>query len=301
MSQEGALGYAEHGCTYNSILAHYYPGTALGSGTPYTTVRVLVGGTVRKLSLENYVRGVIAAEMPSSWPLAALQAQAVAVRTYALTAHAGGSRFDVYSDTRSQVYRGVAAETSRTNAAALATAGQIVTYHGAPAITYFFASSGGHTENVQNAFPGSAPEPWLLGVPDPYDQGPLHSWTLNLCFTAVSQRLGGLVNGDFRGIEVLQPWRPPRASSPPSILCSAGRSSSQVTNWPSRLGLYDTWAYFGVNHGASARPRARPQRTVRRDSPAPASGAPAWGHRLPLVRGAQAPLAGAPQPPRAAP
>ena len=65
--------------------------------------------------------------MPSAWPLAALEAQAIASRTYALTDHAGGARFDVYSDTRSQVYRGVAAETAQTNAAVAATAGQIVT------------------------------------------------------------------------------------------------------------------------------------------------------------------------------
>ena len=60
------------------------------------------------------MRGVVSAEMPASWPLAALEAQAIASRTYALTAHAGGARFDVYSDTRSQVYRGKAAETAQT-------------------------------------------------------------------------------------------------------------------------------------------------------------------------------------------
>ena len=59
-------------------------------------MRVLVGAKVQKVPLERYVRGVVAAEMPSSWPLAALEAQAIASRTYALTAHAGGSKFDVY-------------------------------------------------------------------------------------------------------------------------------------------------------------------------------------------------------------
>ena len=118
-------------------------------------MKVLVGAKVEKVPLERYVRGVVSAEMPSSWPLAALEAQAIASRTYALTADAGGSRFDVYSDTRSQVYLGVAAETASTNAAVAATAGQIVTYAGQPAITYFFASSGGMTEDVQNSFLGS--------------------------------------------------------------------------------------------------------------------------------------------------
>ena len=75
----------------------------------------------------------------------------------------------MYSDTRSQVYLGVAAETAQTNAAVAATAGQIVTYDGQPAITYYFASSGGMTENIENSFLGAAPEPWLRGVPDPYE------------------------------------------------------------------------------------------------------------------------------------
>src|SRR5208283_5867139 len=110
--------------------AHYYTHTALGQAPAGTYVRVLVGSKVQRVPLERYVRGVVSAEVPASWPLAALQAQAVASRTYALTAHAGGSRFDVYSDTRSQVYEGVAAETAATNAAVAATAGQIVLYDG---------------------------------------------------------------------------------------------------------------------------------------------------------------------------
>ncbi|HTA14348.1 MAG TPA: SpoIID/LytB domain-containing protein, partial [Solirubrobacteraceae bacterium] len=145
MSQEGALGYAEHGWSYTSILSHYYTGTAIGQAPANTSVKVLLRGKVRQIALETYVRGVVAAEVSSSWAMAALQAQAVASRTYAITAHAGGSKFDVYSDDRSQVYLGKAAETSRTNAAVTSTAGQIVTYGGQPAITYFFASSGGHT------------------------------------------------------------------------------------------------------------------------------------------------------------
>ena len=173
MSQEGALGYAEHGYSYQAILAHYYTGTALGTVSEADEGDgCMIGGKVHAIPLETYVRGVVGAEMPASWPLAALEAQAVASRTYALTDHAGGARFDVYADTRSQVYLGTKAHTAATNAAVAATAGQVVTYAGQPAITYFFASSGGMTESVQNAFPGAAPEPWLRGVPDPYDQGP---------------------------------------------------------------------------------------------------------------------------------
>jgi stage II sporulation protein D len=267
MSQEGALGYAEHGWSYSSILTHYYTHTALGQAPTGAKVRVLIGSTVRTLPLETYVRGVISAEMPASWPAAALQAQAVAVRTYALTAHAGGARFDVYSDTRSQVYRGPAAETASTNAATIATAGQIVTYDGAPAITYFFAASGGHTEAVQDAFPGAAAQPWLVGVSDPYDQGPAHSWKLSISFAAAAARLGALVKGSFRGIEVLERGSSPRILSA-YVLGSRGRTLTSGDELAARLGLQDTWAYFSVKHGADV--AAEPDRSGQ--DPAAAGG-----------------------------
>ncbi len=245
MSQEGALGYAQHGYGYASILAHYYTGTALGSVPVNTTVRILLNGKVHKLPLETYVQGVVGAEMPASWPLAALEAQAVASRTYAITDHAGGSRFDVYADTRSQLFLGRKAQTAQTDAAVAATAGQVVTYAGQPAITYFFASSGGATESVQNGFPGAAPEPWLQGVPDPFDQGPQHSWSVSMSFAVVAARLRGLVRGRFRGIEVLRRGYSPRILTA-YVLGSAGHTQVGGPELASRLGLDDTWAYFSV-------------------------------------------------------
>jgi stage II sporulation protein D len=274
MSQEGALGLAEHGWSWRAILAHYYLGTALGRAPSGAKVRVLEGGGVRTVGLESYVRGVVSAEMPASWPAAALQAQAVASRTYALTAHAGGNRFDVYADARSQVYRGPAAETARTNQAVAATAGQIVTYKGRPAITYFFASSGGATENVENAFPGSAPAPWLRGVGDPFDQGALHRWRIDIGFAAATARLKGLVKGALRGVEVLRRGVSPRIVSA-RVLGSAGATSVSGAELRARLGLYDTWAYFGVRDGARLTPE--PDRSGRVPSSRPAEGPAAEG------------------------
>jgi SpoIID/LytB domain protein len=253
MSQEGALGLAQHGYSYAAILAHYYTGTAIGQVPRRGVVRVLVGNTVRRIPLERYVRGVVAAEMPASWPAAALEAQAIASRTYALTADAGGSRFQVYADSRSQVYEGRSAETPQTNAAVAATAGQVVTYAGRPAITYFFASSGGMTEDVQNGFPGSEPEPWLHGVPDPYDQGPLHRWRVTMSFASAALRLGGLVHGSLRGIEVLQRGYSPRIRSA-AILGSKGTTSVSGPELAASLGLYGTWAYFSVRGPGGAHP-----------------------------------------------
>jgi stage II sporulation protein D len=268
MSQEGALGYAEHGFSYGAILAHYYTGTALGAAPANTQVRVLMGGKVHKIPLEAYVRGVVSAEVSSSWPLAALEAQAIASRTYALTAHAGGSKFDVYTDTRSQVYRGVAAQTPQTDAAVAATAGQIVTYQGRPAITYFFASSGGRTENVENSFTGTQPEPWLRGVLDPYERGDLHSWKVTLAFSTAAARLRGLVRGSFKGIEVLQRGFSPRIASA-YVLGSRGRTPVTGAQLAARLGLYSTWAYFSTRNGQRITPQPDRSGWSAPSSPAP--------------------------------
>jgi stage II sporulation protein D len=278
MSQEGALGYAEHGWSYTAILAHYYTGTAIGQAPAGATVKVLIGSKVKTLALESYVRGVVAAEMPASWPAAALEAQAVAVRTYAITADAGGSKFDVYSDTRSQVYLGKAAETATTNGAIAATAGQVVTYDGQPAITYYFASSGGHTEDIQNAFPGAAPEPWLVGVADPYDQGPLHSWTLSMSFASVTARLRGLLKGSFRGIEVLERGASPRIVSA-QVIGSRGVTPVSGPELAARLGLSSTWAYFSVKSGSSVTPE--PDRSAGQPAPAPTPAGPEGGAQGP--------------------
>ena len=71
-----------------------------------------VGGVtaINVIDLDPYVKGVVAGEMPSSWPLEALKVQAVAARTYALATRKTTGTFDQYPDTRSQVYKGVAGE-----------------------------------------------------------------------------------------------------------------------------------------------------------------------------------------------
>lgn len=268
MSQDGALGYSEHGWSYTAILAHYYTGTAIGQTPANTVVKVLMGGKVHRIALETYVRGVVAAEMPSNWPTAALEAQAVASRTYAITADAGGAQFDVYSDDRSQVYLGKAAETTRSNAAVAATAGQIVTYDGQPAITYFFASSGGHTESIQNSFIGASPEPWLVGVSDPYEAGPLHRWTVTMSFATAASRLKGLVQGSFTGIEVTRRGSSPRIVSA-YVLGSKGRTLVSGPELAARLGLYATWAYFSVSNASGT--HAEPDTSGPSATPAPAT------------------------------
>src|ERR1043165_5918436 len=133
---------------------------------------------VNALALEQYVKGVMPNEVPPSWPSEELKAQAVAVRSIALTGNVGGNGFDLYSDTRSQVYEGLESEYDRTNDAVAATRAQVVMYGNEVAQTLYSACSGGHTESAVNVF--GSPVPYLVGVPDPYDYYcPLHEWTLN--------------------------------------------------------------------------------------------------------------------------
>ena len=122
---------------------------------------------INAVSLEDYVAGVVSRESPSSWPLEALKAQAVAARTYAITTSKAGAGFEQYADTRSQVYGGVGGRDGVDEPAVAATRGQVVTYDGAPVVTYFFSTSGGRTENVENTNVGGEPQPWLKSVEDP--------------------------------------------------------------------------------------------------------------------------------------
>ena len=127
------------------------------------------------VGLESYLKGVVPAEMPSSWPPEALKAQAVAARSYALANVTTGRAFDLYGDTRSQVFGGVKMENAATSAAVDATKGQVVLYKGKVANTLFFSTSGGRTASALEST--GLDVPYLVPVVDPYDTAsPYHDW-----------------------------------------------------------------------------------------------------------------------------
>ena len=202
---------------------------------------------INAVGLEDYVRGVVSAESPAAWPAAALEAQAVVARSYAVTTDAGSASdgFTAYADTRSQMYRGVAAEYTSTESAVKATKGEVVTYGGKPVVTYFFSTSGGRTENVENSFIGSPAQPWLRSVEDPYDDvSPKHRWgPIRLTFKTAAAKLRGLVAGRFRGIEVLTRGTSPRVVEA-DIVGTRGTTRVSGATLRARFGLFDTWAYF---------------------------------------------------------
>ncbi|MGI8728515.1 MAG: SpoIID/LytB domain-containing protein [Solirubrobacteraceae bacterium] len=210
---------------------------------------------------EDYIRGVVAGEMPSSWAPEALRSQAVAARTYAIATRKDGDGFDHYADTRSQVYLGISGEERTTNAAVAATAGEVVTYEGEPVVTYYFSTSGGRTENVENSFLGADPAPWLKSVADPFDdESPLHTWRKRMSLRSADRRLGGLVKGRLRRIKVLSRGRSPRVVRA-QLVGTRGRRTVSGPTLRSELGLYDTWARFTVitargRRGDGNRPRS---------------------------------------------
>ena len=110
--------------------------------------------------------------------------------------------------------------------------------------TYFSACSGGHTESVQNVFFGP-PIPYLVGVPDPYDDYcPLHSWTLEFSGPEISSRLGAYLDGRLKRSSITK-----RGVSPRIVWAQLvrHRRRDQGQRRPARrsaLGGYDTWMTF---------------------------------------------------------
>nr|WP_246208604.1 SpoIID/LytB domain-containing protein [Anaerotalea alkaliphila] len=164
-----------------------YRGTleVLRSGANLTVVNVL--------DLEEYLYSVLPSEMPASWPLEALKAQAVAARNYAVyyteVARKYPTRpFDLDDSTTSQVYLGYGNEHPNARRAVDETMNKLLYYENAVIIANYFSSSGGHTEHSENVW--SASVPYLRGVPDLYDLYTLRNpWTVTLTYGQIREAL----------------------------------------------------------------------------------------------------------------
>jgi SpoIID/LytB domain protein len=149
---------------------------------------------VTTLPIETYVARVLTGEAaPDSAP-AALEALAIAIRTYTVTNRGrhGADGFDLCDQTHCQVMRASSPVTER---AALATAQQILLSDGAPATVYYSASCGGRSEKPSNVWPG-APDPSYLSIHDDDGCGGFPQWTAQL---AASDLQRALAAGGYRG------------------------------------------------------------------------------------------------------
>ena len=200
---------------------------------------------VNHVGLEQYLYGVVPWEMPPSWSPEALKAQAVAARSYALAVRKTTGSFDLYPDTRSQVYGGVRAEDRRTTAAIDATAGEILMHGGRVAVTYFHSTSGGRTASVEHEW-GSRPIPYLVSVADPYSRiSPHHRWG-PLVYTGrqLASRLGSRVPADIEDVTVARNGSGRAASI--TVTGRAGRAVVSAATVRALLDLRSTWFSVGV-------------------------------------------------------
>ncbi|MGH2923485.1 MAG: hypothetical protein ACRDKH_05590, partial [Solirubrobacterales bacterium] len=150
------------------------------------------------------------------------------------------------------------AETARTNQAVAETALQVVMHGGKVAQTFFFSTSGGHTENNENSFLGGTPEPYLRGVPDPNEAqagSPYHTWTRKFSQRGLQAELGRLVKGKLKRIDVIRRGASPRIVKA-RIVGTGGAANASGPTLRARLGLPDTWATF-VSPGQAGKARAR--------------------------------------------
>ena len=205
-----------------------------------------VGGRVQLVNvvgLEAYLLGVVPGEMPKDWPLAALEAQAVAARTYAVGNIVRGRPFDLYSDWRSQVYYGVGSEAPGTTKAVRETRGQILTYDGAPAQTLYFSSSGGRTISSLDAF--GLDLPYLVSVDDPWDAAsPNHAWTPRLLTGAQLAARFGLK--DPVADVAYVPGSPGKPAAVRLTTSDGQTSTARLSDVRSRLGLKSTGFRLGT-------------------------------------------------------
>ncbi len=160
-----------------------------------SALRASNNDTVNVLSLDNYTRGVVAREVPSSWHPEALKAQSVAARTYGARSMGSSRHYDICDTTSCQVYGGAGAETSATDRAVEATSGKILTYGGKPAFTQFSSSSGGYSSK------GS--QPYLKAVKDSWDDwsgNPNHDWTKSVSASTIQKKYPAI--GTLRSMKV---------------------------------------------------------------------------------------------------
>ena len=206
-------------------------------------LQVLVGRSslqaVNHLPIEAYLPSVVGSEMPASWPLPALQAQAVAARTYALRQRKPAAAFDVSATVASQVYKGIEAETPSTREAVAATRGQVLTFEGDLVNAVFHSSSGGSTENSGDLW--SRQLPYLVSVPDFDTTSPVSQWQQRLdpeLLRKAFREIGGATR-----IDVLATTGSGRIHQA-RVIGSAGTLVLTGPELRSRLGLRSTLVRF---------------------------------------------------------
>ena len=248
-------------------------GIWLGSRRYRGRLQFLVRGgqvqVVNHLGIETYLASVVGSEMPHRWPLPALQAQAVAARTYALRQRGKAGDFDVKATVSSQVYRGVESETPSTIEAVESTRSLVLVHAGRLINAVFHSSSGGATEPSGEVWRNQLP--YLVSVADHDQHSPVHRW--NKRFDDDALRDLFRETGGVKRLQVLKTSstgrvRTARVQGPRGSLVLTGRELRK------RLGLKSTMVQFELINGSTGSSTASAIATAQRAPQATSQAAP---------------------------
>ncbi|GAO76032.1 SpoIID/LytB domain-containing protein [Meiothermus ruber H328] len=238
-----AEGFALEGRSYRgNLLAVWQAG------------RVLL---VNRVWLEDYLLGVVPAEVPASFPDAVLQAQAILARTFALYRLNPRGLYDLCATERCQVYLGRSAENPRHSSAVYATRLLIVSFNQKPITAVYHADSGGYTAASAEVWGNTVP--YLVARPDPFAVSPNSSWSRILTPEAVARGLAGLgmqvgVVQAVTPLLVSESGRPLRlriVGSSGSVELDAPQSTRLLRGLglPSTRVRFEGWQVFGQGSG----------------------------------------------------
>ena len=159
---------------------------------------------INRLDLEDYLQGVVPAEMPSTWHSEALKAQAVAARTYSLSmlGRRNALGYDLKSSVEDQVYLGYDKEKHSTNAAIKASQGEyLINQQGSLVNAYFSSMAGRYSASPEEGW-GISPEEYLVPRKEPANAS-RGKWQMSLSQTELDSKLEDLQIGTIETVTVV--------------------------------------------------------------------------------------------------
>jgi stage II sporulation protein D len=265
----GAVTWRTAGSVDNSRVA---VATAAGGKRLYRGFMEVKKGSssvlaISRLRLEDYLRSVVSHEVPASWTASALRAQAVAARSYALTAQATARAthrpYDICDTTYCQAYGPIGIESGAEARAVRATRGVYLKSAGQPVLAMFSSANGGYTV--------AGSRPYLVAKPDPYDgvvTGSAnwgHSWDTTIRARAVENawpQIGRLQKLKVLGRDGNGQWGGRVMSV--GLLGSKGKVTVSADSFRWAVGLKSTW-WTVTNADGSVEAPAKNVRVERGD------------------------------------
>lgn len=253
------------------------------------TIRVaLAAGSVETLDIEKYLRGVVPLEAIPSWPPAALQAQAIVARTYAVGRRNLTRPFDVQANDADQHYGGTAAERPATSAAVDSTRGLTLRYNGGPATVFYSSCCGGHSADAGDTW-GRSSLPYLHGVADDPNcmASPDYRWRRTVPADRVRALLADRVRGTITSFDLADVDSTARARTVLVRDETGGATAFPIDDFRRRFGN-DTVRSLWVRHISIDRTQAVPMIVIEGSGRGHGVGLCQWGARGLATVGADA-------------